>query len=113
MEAPDVRTCIDQQRRRELRRHAASRGVEGKLADGDPHAVRTEVAKAEDALAARHDDAADVALRPVSKDLAETALPFDRQVQAARPAEEVAELLTSLADGRRVDDRHKPGWVGQ
>src|SRR5207247_223533 len=85
---------------------AARRRIQSELADRDPHSVRAEVTEPEDALAARHDDAADVALRPVAEDLAKAALPPDRQVQAARTAKEMAELLTGLADGRRVHDRH-------
>ena len=33
-------------------------------------------------------------------------------IQAARPAEDVPELQTCLADGRIVDDRQEPGRVG-
>src|ERR671934_188355 len=74
--------------------------------------VRAEIAEPEDALAARDDDAADVALGPVAEDLAETALALDREVEATRPPEEVAELLAGLPHCRRVDDRHEAGRVG-
>src|SRR3989475_2731035 len=107
-----VRPDVDQHGQRVLRRNAARRGVERQLPDRDPHAVRAEVTETEDALATCDHDAADVALRPVADDLAKTALPFDGEVEAARPAEEVAELLAGLADRRRVDDRHEPRRIG-
>ena len=107
-----VRPGVDEDGQRVLRRHASRRGVERELADRDPHAVGPEVAEAENSLAARHDHAADVALRPVADDLAQTALALDREIEAARTAEKVAELLTGLADGRCVHDRHEPGRVG-
>src|SRR5947209_7992621 len=91
-----VRPGVDEDGQRVLRRHASRRGVERKLANRDPHAVGPEVAEAENSLAARHDHAADVALRPVADDLAQTALALDREIEAARTAEKVAELLTGL-----------------
>ena len=87
-------------------RHAGARRVQGQLADRDAHAVGAEVAEPEDALAVGDDDEADVVLGPVAQDLGQLPGPVGRQVEAARPAQDLVELLARLADGRRVDDRH-------
>jgi hypothetical protein len=40
------------------------------------------------------------------------ATPGDRQIDAARLAENVAEFLARLTDGRCIDERHICGWIG-
>src|SRR5437773_1364809 len=91
---------------------AAVRGVQRELADRDAHPVRAEVAEAKDSFAARDYDAANIAFRPVAEDLAHPALALDGEIEAARPPDDVPELLTRLADRRRVDDRKEARWVG-
>ena len=43
---------------------------------------------------------------------AKAAAAFDGKIEAARPPEDVAELLACLADGGRVDERHEARRVG-
>ncbi len=81
-------------------------GVQGELADRDPHAVRAEIAETQDALAVGDDDDADVAMGPILEDLPDVPTILERYVQSARAAENVAVLLAALADRRGVDDRH-------
>ena len=93
--------------RQALRRvDAGAGGVERELADRDAHAVGAEVAEAEDPLAVGDDDDRDVAVRPVAQDVGDAAAVVGADEQAARPLEDVAELLAGEADRRRVDDRH-------
>ncbi len=84
---------------------AGARGVERQLADRDAHAVRAEVAQAEDPLAVGDDDDRGVAVRPVAQDALDAAAVVGADEQAARPLEDVAELLAGETHRRRVDDR--------
>ena len=95
---------VEVHRQQALRRHAGRRRVELQLADGDAHAVGAQVAQAEDAAAVGHADDAHVLDRPVAQHLLDVPLARDRQVHAARPAVDVAELQAGLADGRVVHD---------
>ena len=61
---------VEQDRQAQVGMHARARRVERELAHRDAHAVRAEVAEAEDALAVGHHDDRDVAPRPVGEDLA-------------------------------------------
>ncbi len=103
---------IDHHRKQHLRRHAGTGGVELQLADRNAHAVGAEVAEAEDALAAGGADEAHVLVGPIAQDLLHPALVLDRDVHAARPPEDVAELQAGLADGRIVDDRQEARRIG-
>ena len=107
-----VRAEVDVHRQQVLRRHGGAGRVELQLADGDAHAVGAQVAQAEDALAGRGADDAHVLDRPVPQHVLDPALVLERHVQAARPAEDVAELQARLADRRGVDDRQEPRRVG-
>ena len=97
---------VEHHRQAAPRMHAGAPGIERELADRDAHAVRAQVAQAEDALAVGDHDDADVALRPVAQHLRDLAAVVGADEQAARPLEDVAELLAGEADGRRVDERH-------
>ena len=94
----------------DLGRHARA-GDQRQLADRDAHAVDAQVAEAEDALPVGDHDEANVLLRPVAEDLLDPAPALDGEVEAAGPAEDVAELLAGLADGGGVDQRHEVGGV--
>ena len=107
-----VGSRVDEHGQRVLGGHAAHRGVERELADRDPHTVRAQVPEAQDALAARHDDEADVALGPVSEDLADPAAALDRQVEPTGPPHDVAEAKAGLAHRRRVHERQEPAGIG-
>lgn len=58
---------IEQDGQEHIRRHGGAGGVELQLADRDAHAVRTDVAEAEDAAAGRDADEAHVLLGPVAQ----------------------------------------------
>ena len=103
---------IDHHRQQHLRRHAGAGGVELELADRNAHAVGAEIAEAENALARGGADEAHVRLRPVAQDLLHPPLVLDREIHAARAAEDVAELQAGLADGRVVDDRQEARRIG-
>ena len=62
-----VGTHIKSDGQRDLGRHAGAGGVERQLTDRDAHAVDTQVAQAEDALAVGDDREADIFLRPVAE----------------------------------------------
>ena len=81
-------------------------GVQGELADRDAHAVRAEIAEAEDALAVGDDDDADVAMGPILQDLPDSPAILEGNIEPARAAENVAVLLAALAHRRGVDDGH-------
>ena len=100
-----VRADVEDNRQRAAGINTGAGGVKGELADRNAHAVDAEVAEAENTLAVSHDDHVDRFLRKILEDLAHVALVFDRQVEALREAEEVAELLADFADRRRIDER--------
>ena len=97
---------VEHHRQACLGRHAGARGVQGKLADGDPHAAHAQVAQPEDAFAIGDDDEPHVPFGPVAQDLGHAPLAAHADVQALGPAHDVAEALAGLAHGRRVDQRH-------
>ena len=101
-----VRADVDGDGKRLFRGDAGAGRVERELAAGDAHAVDTEVAEAENALAVGHDDDVDFLVRAVFNDFADAALVVDRDEGAARIAVDMAELLADLADGRGVDHGH-------
>ncbi len=90
---------------------ASTGGVEGQLADRDPHAVGAKVAETEDALPVRGHDHGNLVRRPVAKHLAHPAAVVSRDVQAAGASVDVTEEPTRLPDRRGVDDRHHRGDV--
>src|SRR4030067_1511864 len=81
-------------------------GVQRELSHRDAHAVRAEVAEAEDPFAVGDDDHADIAVRPIPQKVPDATAIFVRNIQPARAAENVSELLTSLAYRRSVDEGH-------
>src|SRR5512135_2464459 len=83
---------------------ARAGGVQGKLAYGDAHSVRTEVAQAENPLPVRDDDDADIVVRPVGQDLPEAAPVLEGKIQSPRAAENMPELHAPLTHRRGVDD---------
>ncbi len=95
-----------------MRRHAGAGRIECQLADRYAHPSGAKIAQAENALAIGNHNEAHVLLRPVAEDLPHPAAGADRQIHAARLTEDMSELLTSLADRRRVDERHIGGRVG-
>ena len=94
-------------RQQDLRRNACRRGVELELADGDAHAVGAQIPKPEDAPAIGDANHTDVLDWPVAEHFAHMALARDREIHAARAAEDVAEFQAGLADGRIVNDWEK------
>ena len=106
-----VRADVENDRQAVLRRHAGAGGVERELADRDAHAAGAEIAETEDALAVGDDDEAHVLFRPIGQQLLHPAARADRQIDAARLAEDMAEFLARLADRRRIDERHVGGRV--
>ena len=113
---PDVERILEQrlvvradvQRDRQALRGMDARagGVQGELADRDAHAVRAEIAEAEDALAVGDDDDADVAMGPILQDLPDAPVILEGNIQSPRATENVAVLLAPLAHRRGVDDGH-------
>jgi hypothetical protein len=95
-----------------LRRHAGAGGVERELADWDAHAAGSEIAETEDALTICDDDEAHVAFRPIGEQLLQAAARADRQIHAARRAEDMTEFLACLADRRSINDWHVSRRVG-
>ena len=86
--------------------HAGAGGVERQLADRNAHAVRAEIAEAQDALAVADDDDRDIALRPVGEHLRDAAAVGRTDEDAVRTLEDLRVPLAGESDGRRVDDRH-------
>jgi hypothetical protein len=87
--------------------NAGTRDVERELADGDAHAPRTLVSEAEDALVVGDDDEADVLVGKVAEPLGDAVDVVGREPDAPHVAHDVAEALTRLSNGGRVDDRHQ------
>ncbi len=86
---------------------AAAGGVERELADRDAHAAGALVAEAEDALAVGDDDHLGVVELRVGEDLLDALAMLQAEEQAARLAEQPAEVLAAGADRRRVGDRQQ------
>ena len=107
---PDVERDRQGQRRVDPRR----RRVERELADRDRHPAGALVAEAEDPLVVGDDDQPDVVVRAVSEQLRDPVDVGRGDPQAARPADDVAELLAGPPDRRGVDDRQELlGVLGQ
>ena len=85
---------------------ARERRVEREFAHRDAHALGAQIAEAEDPLPIRHDDHVDLASGPVAEHLGDAPAVVRGYVKAARPTEDLAQLLAGLAHGRRVDDGH-------
>ena len=81
-------------------------GVESEFADRDAHAIRAEVAEAEDALAVGDDDDADIGPGPIPEQLDDAAAVIGGNEETARAPEDMAVKLACLADGGGVDQRH-------
>ena len=79
-------------------------GVEGELADGDPHAPGPLVAQAEDPLVVRHHDQADVLIGGVPEHGGNVVHVLGRDPEASRIADDMAVELAGLAHRRGVDD---------
>ena len=86
---------------------AAAGGVERELADRDAHAAGALIAEPEDALAVGDDDDLGAIEPRVGEDLLDAIAVRQAEEQAARLAEQPAEVLAALADRRRVDDRQQ------
>ena len=86
--------------------HTRTCGIERELADRNAHAVGTQVAQAEDALAVADDDDRHVATRPVGEHLRDAAAVGCTDEDAVRTLKDVGVPLTGQPDRRRVDDRH-------
>ena len=99
----------DVEKNRQCRRgvQAGASGVERQLADRDTHAAGALITKPEDALAVAHHDGLDAVEARIVEDAAHPVLEWKAQEQAARLAEDAAELLTAETDRGRVDDRHQ------
>src|SRR4051794_23280501 len=79
-------------------------GIERKLADRDAHAVCAEVAQPEDALAIRHHDEL-CRVRPVAKELGNSAAVLRGDENASGALEDVPEALAREPNRRRVNQR--------
>ena len=86
---------------------AGRRRVQGELADRDRHAARALVAEAQDPLVVGHHDQPDIVVGRGPQDVVDTVDVRRRDPHAARPAQDVAELLAGAPDRRRVDDRQE------
>ena len=86
-------------------RDPGARRVERQLAGRDAHPADSLIAEPEDAFPVGDDDDG---RRPrmVPEDGVDPVALLVRDVEAARAAEDVRELLARFADDRRVDDRH-------
>jgi hypothetical protein len=86
--------------------------VERQLADGDAHAVGTQVPEAQDAAAVRDDDNVDLLLRPVADHLLEVGQLRGAEIHAPGTAVDVTEVAAGLAHGRGIDDRGELADIG-
>ncbi len=101
-----IRADVQNYRQAVLRRHAGAGRIERELAERYAHSPGAKVTQPEDTLSVGHHDEAHVLFRPIAEDLPDPAASADRQIHASRLAEDMGELLTGLADRRRVDQRH-------
>ncbi|RMS02988.1 hypothetical protein ALP74_200517 [Pseudomonas coronafaciens pv. garcae] len=83
----------------------ATGGVQRQLADRNPHAADTLVAKAENSLAVGHHNDLDTVLGGTAQDVIDAVALRIGNEQAAMRAVNLGELLTRLPHCRRVDDR--------
>jgi hypothetical protein len=101
-----VRPDVEHDRQGPLGPNAADEGVEGELADRDPETADPLVPDPEDPFAVRDDDGVHLPVRSVLEERRDRLAQRIGDEQSARPSVDVAELLASLSDDRRVDDRH-------
>jgi len=101
-----VRAHVDGHRQALVRVDPTTRRVQVQLANGDAHSVGPEVTEAEDALAVGDDDDVYFLVRPVIQNLLHTAFILDGNVHATRLLKDRSELLASLADSGRIEERH-------
>ena len=85
-----------------FRMDAGAGGIKRKLADRNAHAVRAEIAKAQDPFTVGDDDQLGL-IGPVAEQLGDVAAIVGADEHAARPLEDQAETLTGEAHGRRID----------
>src|SRR5437867_10072 len=95
---------VEQNRQAPLRTDAAQRGVERHFSDGNAHAPGALVAQSEDAFAVAYNNAADAVITGVRENLLDALLVGIAQEEAAGLAPNLAELLTTIAHGGRVND---------
>ena len=86
---------------------AAGGRVQRELADRDGHPAGALVAEPEDPLVVGDDDQPDVVVRALAQHLRDPIAVVRRDPDAARPPDDVAELLARPPDRRRVDDRQE------
>ena len=99
-----VRARVYHHRQAQRRVHARARRVKRELADRNAHAVGTEVAETQNALAVGDHDQARF-MRPVAQHRRDVPAVVGRNENAARPLENHAEFLAREAYARRIDDR--------
>jgi hypothetical protein len=106
-----VRADVEADGEADGRVEASGGHVEAHLTDRDSHAVRAEVAEAEDPLAVRHHDEGDVRPAERLEDLVDPVDVLRAHVDASETTLDVAQLQTRQPDGGRVDDGHHLGQV--
>ena len=104
---PDVEQ--DRQRRRGM--NPGAQRVERELSDWNAHSADAQVAQAENALAVGDDDHVRVRDGRIGQNRVHLVLLRVGNEQAARPPVDVAVGAATLADRRRVDERHHLGDV--
>ena len=95
-----------------MRRHPCAGSVQFELADGNAGAVRSKIAKPENAATVGDANEADILFRPVPQDLLHFAAPCYRKIHSARLPVDMTEFEAGLADCRVVDDREEAGGIG-
>src|SRR5262249_408099 len=106
------RADVEQYRQQAVGRHGPASGIKLSLAEGNPQAVRADVAETENAPARRDANEADVPLRPVAHYFSDASLHLARDVHAARAPVDVAECEASLGDRGVINNRHKARRIG-
>jgi hypothetical protein len=101
-----IRTDIQHDRQALRRVDPRTRRIESQLADGNTHAVGTEISQTQDAFSIRHDDDLHIILRPVVEYRADRTTIVRRHIEPAWAAEDMRELAAGLADRGRIDQRH-------
>ena len=89
-----------------LRIDAGASRIQSKLADGNAHAAGAQITKTEDALTVGNDDDVDLLVGNIGNDVAHVTAILGANVKTAMSAIDMAELLASLAHGRRINKRH-------
>mmetsp|Transcript_3573 Transcript_3573/g.14070 ORF Transcript_3573/g.14070 Transcript_3573/m.14070 type:complete len:388 (-) Transcript_3573:206-1369(-) len=87
---------------------ACARSVEGKLSNGNAHAIDAKISEPENALAIREHNRGYFLVRPVLQDCADVPLVAKAEVHAPRSvAVDVAPPLTGLSNRGSVHERHE------